>query len=43
VEAAEKTSLCDSCRIELEDERRVEREGKSFCCEGCRDGGPCIC
>jgi hypothetical protein len=42
VETARAALRCDSCRIEIDDEP-VERDGKSFCCDGCADGGPCTC
>ncbi len=35
-------SKCDSCDIDLGHDHLVAR-GKTFCCVGCADGGPCVC
>jgi hypothetical protein len=35
-------SKCDSCDIDLGRDHLVVR-GKTFCCAGCADGGPCGC
>lgn len=33
---------CDSCDIDLGTEPVVV-SGKTFCCYGCSEGGPCVC
>lgn len=33
---------CASCNDEIMREP-VERDGQLYCCDGCANGGPCIC
>lgn len=33
---------CGNCKIAIED-GAVERDGRTYCCDGCADGGPCVC
>lgn len=33
---------CANCDIELEGER-VRRGTDLYCCDGCAEGGPCVC
>jgi hypothetical protein len=39
---SEKRTRCANCGIEIEDDA-VERSGRTYCCEGCAIGGPCVC
>jgi hypothetical protein len=33
---------CASCDVEL-DKLPVVVSGSAYCCDGCADGGPCVC
>lgn len=41
-EEAGATARCANCEITVDDEA-VDRDGDAYCCDGCADGGPCIC
>ena len=34
---------CSSCDIDLTGVRPIAVDGRSYCCSGCAEGGPCIC
>ncbi|HEX9435623.1 MAG TPA: hypothetical protein VGA16_00525 [Candidatus Limnocylindria bacterium] len=40
--AAPSARACANCRIAVAD-RGVEHDGKIYCCDGCAEGGPCLC
>ena len=33
---------CANCKMPIE-EGATLRDGKTYCCDGCADGGPCLC
>ena len=39
---ATQPARCANCDIELRAEA-VVRGGRTYCCEGCALGGPCVC
>ncbi len=40
--ASEVGMSCANCKMPIEHEP-VEKAGRPFCCDGCADGGPCLC
>jgi hypothetical protein len=42
--ATSATTACANCKMPIEGGHdAVEKGGRTYCCDGCAYGGPCVC